>query len=155
MARRMTEEFVTRTLLAWLRLRSWDILSFDYPHSGTGCVLRPVSVTSQISKNVGNLIPDIVAHKDGKTVIFENKVKFFQEDIEALLLMRDSTLYDSAIKNLHRSAIYSDLYVGVGLSSLPKNVVELHRQESLLDFAFVIHADLQVEKVLEKGSIFT
>ena len=151
----MTEEFVTRTLLTWLRFRSWNILSFDYPHSGTGYVLRPISIASQMSKNVGNLIPDIVANKNGITVIFENKVSFFSEDIEALFLMKDSKVYDSAIQNLHGNTTYSELRVGVGLASLPKNIVELHRHKSSLDFAFVIHADRKVEVVFDQRLIFT
>lgn len=73
----MTEEIVTRSILAHLMKCGWRILSFDFPQSGTGRSLHPAG--SQ-SKNQGVLIPDIIAVKEDVGIYMENKDHYYPED---------------------------------------------------------------------------
>lgn len=73
----MTEENVTRSILSYLIERGWKIVAFDFPQSGTGRSLHP---SGSASKNAGDIIPDVVALKDGVSVYMENKDHYFPED---------------------------------------------------------------------------
>lgn len=155
MAGRLTEEVITRTILSWLKSSGWTLLSFDYPQSGTGYPLRPSRNTVGTSKNLGTLIPDVVAFKNQVTVFFENKVKFFQGDIDALVTLRGGGPYEHSIKSLHGDLVSHQSFFGVGLESTPYNVKKLTGAVSCLDFAVLVSADLTVEVLLDQKSIFT
>jgi hypothetical protein len=65
----MKEELVTKTILKWLEANQWQIISYDFPQSGTGTVLRP-HLEQKPSKNKGSFIPDVVAIKKWVLFIF-------------------------------------------------------------------------------------
>jgi hypothetical protein len=74
--RRLNEEDITLSLMKFLRAEGWIILSFDYPGSGTGDLLRdPLSN----SKSAG-WKPDIIAHFDGDVLLIETKPKYNKTD---------------------------------------------------------------------------
>ena len=54
----MNEEFVTKSIIYYLKSNGWNIFSFDYPQSGTGYLIHP---NSRFHKNKEAVIPDIIA----------------------------------------------------------------------------------------------
>lgn len=154
MAGRMTEEIITRTILNWLKIDGWLILSFDYPQSGTGYALRPDGDGLKGSKNLGTLIPDVIAVKNEVTIFFENKVFFFQGDIDALLSLREDAAYAPAIRTLHQNQPTHRSMVGVGLLHTPSNIEKLFNVEQFLDFAVAIGPNSNVKVLLDRNAIF-
>ncbi len=140
----MTEERVTRRMLSWLKDRGWIIVTYDYPQSGTGYSLHSINRTDR-SKNDGVIIPDIVATKGGSALFFENKVQFSMVDIEAIVLLKDSGLYDDSIARLLKQfAPINEIKFGFTLKDSPNNLKKLREHQSIFDFAFLVNEDLVV-----------
>ena len=79
MERRITEEQMTKAIIDWLEINSWEIICFDFPQSGTGVSLH-LNNELRITKNKGAFIPDIVAIKNENVIFFENKDRFVIND---------------------------------------------------------------------------
>lgn len=110
----MTEEQLTITLLDFLESKGWEIISFDFPGSGTGRVLHPTSISNP-SKTKGGIIPDIVAIKNGVCLFFENKDHYFQQDFQKQNSLKTDISYKNAITNLTKGKSVSKYYFGIGL----------------------------------------
>lgn len=93
----MTEEMVTKGILAFLMSRGWKIVSFDYPQSGTGRALHP---RGSLSKTEGVLIPDIVAVKDGVSIYLENKDHYYHDDFLKVASVLNKKDYAEAFGNV-------------------------------------------------------
>ena len=151
MERRLTEERITRRLLKWLIEKGWQILSYDYPQSGTGLALHSKD-RAMGSKNIGAIIPDIIAVKAGIVLFFENKVDFNIIDIEALTLLKHSGLYDLSIQELLKIiGPVEHMYFGIALKNSPKNKDKICKNEEMLDFALLVDDDLSVNKFFDRG----
>ena len=138
-------------MLSWLKDNGWEIVSYDYPQSGTGYSLHSKS-RSGGSKNSGIIIPDIVAVKQDTAIFFENKVDFNLVDIEAISILRGSRLYDDSISTLLKPFNEAKkIAFGIALKETPNNLKKITEYQSSLDFAFLVSQDLAINLCL--GSI--
>lgn len=131
MARRIKEELVTKSILVWLQSCGWEIVSFDFPQSGTGRVLHSNDRGSHKSKK--SFIPDIVAIKMGTVIFMENKDQFVLSDFEKLHDIKTYQTHSQSIKSLLSAYNVSDIYFGAGfpvlndfsfISFIPNNYVD-------------------------------
>ncbi len=101
MERLITEEFVTKHLIDFLKACGFTIFSYDFPQSGTGYAIRPNrDEANQSHKNLSIWIPDIIAFKDNYLCFFENKPVYSKSDIEKILFIKNSSLYTQKIDKL-------------------------------------------------------
>ena len=144
MAGRVTEEQLTKAILNWLGEHSWEVVSFDFPQSGTGSILHPDNRAEQ-TKNKNSIIPDIVAIRGENVVLFENKDRFVLADIEKVKNIKTSHIYDNAIKKLLNNYDYKNVYYGVGLPDDTTSTHKIKGHEDELDF--VVQTDGNSVKV--------
>lgn len=109
----MTEENVTILVIKSLKKAGWKIISFDYPQSGTGKLIKPDSE----SKNLGGFIPDIVSFKDGVVLFWENKDRFVYEDFVKIKTIKGSNNFQKPIQSFLSGYKYNYIYYGI---SIPK-----------------------------------
>jgi len=154
MARRLTEEQITKTIISWLTKLGWKLLCFDFPQSGTGISLHP-NTELRTTKNRGAIIPDVVAIKDKVVVFFENKDRFVLEDFVKVDELKQTTDYSIAIQKLLKGLKYSKIYYGVGLPDTTHT--ENMTQENLtkIDFAIFVTIDNKVSIKYQKVTIFS
>jgi len=127
----MTEEQVTKTILTALILNNWDIISYDFPQSGTGMILRPNSVVSE--KNKGGIIPDIIAIKDGTCLFFENKQNIALSDFHKTSALITNNQFTNDISSLLCGYDVTKIYYGIGFPSDKWNKTA-EENTSLVDF---------------------
>ena len=131
-------------MLSWLKDEGWTIVSYDYPQSGTGYSLHSRDRVDG-SKNIGAIIPDIVAARNGTAIFFENKVDFNIIDIESIASLKRSGLYDESISALLKPfGPIAAIRFGVTLKDNPKNLDKILKHQSSLDFAFLVGTSLEV-----------
>ena len=136
MARRMTEEQVTKAVIKWLMREGWTIIAFDFPQSGTG---RALHQNNTDSKTEGIWIPDIVAHKSNTLVFFENKSQFVHRDFEKVAGLKQTSIYSNAIAEITVGYPFNKIYYGVGFYS---SAVDIDKANSDLDMVdFVVFAE--------------
>lgn len=111
----ITEEQVTKNILKWLIENNWEIVTYDFPQSGTGKYLHPnKSVRQNKTKNNKAFIPDIVAVKNSNAIFFENKNRFFLDDFIKLKDIKESNDYSISIHNLLKTYNITNIYFGIG-----------------------------------------
>ena len=86
---KVTEEQVTKKIMAELDELGFDIIAFDFPQSGTGVLLHPEK--SELPKI--NL--DIIAIKEDKLYLFENKDRYYPKDFTKLSSFKENIIYYS------------------------------------------------------------
>lgn len=128
----MSEEVITIEFIRILKLIGWDIISFDFPQSGTGLELRP---NNSIEKNLGMIKPDIIAQKDGIVLITENKVNYYKKDIDKLNNLRETDDYSNDLRNIIPSYNTSKIYYGVILKLTNNNKLKLDKIKDKIDFS--------------------
>ena len=138
MERRMTEEQVTKAIIRWLVAAGWEILSFDYPQSGTGRALHPVG---SLAKTDGSIIPDIIAHKSHRLIFFEDKSQYTHSDFEKIERLRHTDAYNYAIAELAGQRIYTQTYFGIGFQSESSQVGKSCKDWTMADFLVTVSAD--------------
>ncbi|MCL2563197.1 MAG: hypothetical protein FWE08_04085 [Oscillospiraceae bacterium] len=138
----MTEEQVTKAILAFLTDNGWNIVTFDFPQSGSGKLLRPNNNVSE--KNKGGLIPDIVAVKGGVCLFIENKDKLVVSDFRKVASLISDNQYTNDIAALLANYIVHKIYYGVGFPSDKWNK-NAAANASLVDFVMGVRADKSVE----------
>lgn len=131
MARRLTEEQVTKSLLRWLIRNNWTIIAFDFPQSGTGRCLHPNNTDS---KTDGIWIPDIVAHRENNLVFFENKDKFMYSDVEKVIWLKKTKNYLVAIHEITQNYNYDNIYYGIGFPHDQNNINKAEPYLEKVDF---------------------
>lgn len=136
MARRIKEEQVTKNILKWLQSKSWEIVCYDFPQSGTGRVLHP---DNTVSKTDGAIIPDIVAIKDKTVVVFENKDRFVLEDFEKINKIRQTTMYDQSFRILLKKYAYNKIMYGNGMPYTTNNESKSLEYIHLTDFVVFVN----------------
>ena len=127
----MREEQVTKAILKWLTENDWQIVCFDFPQSGTGILLHPNSARSE--KNKDGFIPDIVAVKDGISLFFENKDRFYYPDYQKINNLIVSDEYSISINELLRPYNVNEIYYGIGLPT-HKHSKRSEEARHLVDF---------------------
>lgn len=130
----MSEEIITIEFIRILKSLDWDIISFDFPQSGTGLELRP---NNSIEKNLGMIKPDIIAKKDGIVIITENKVNYYSKDIDKLNNLRDTDEYSDDLRNIIPSFEYANVYYGAILSMTSNNKLRLDKVKNKIDFSIL------------------
>lgn len=80
----MKEEQVTKKIMSELVNKGFTIKAFDYPQSGTGVILYARN------KKLPKINLDIIAVKDDKLWVFENKDRFYKKDFEKLKFLREN-----------------------------------------------------------------
>lgn len=127
----MTEERVTNIILSHLDKIEWQIVCFDFPQSGTGCMLHPDD--GEPSKNSDSIIPDIVAVKDGICLFFENKDRFYKPDYEKCNSLITHNRYTNDIAKLLDGYSVRQIYYGIGLPTV-KHTPNAAKSANLVDF---------------------
>ncbi|MEW6067316.1 MAG: hypothetical protein AB1610_03350 [Nitrospirota bacterium] len=133
------------------RLDSIEILSYDFPQSGTGISLQPNQAFRQPeTKNEGVIIPDIIAFKDGIGLISENKPYFEKQDIDKLEKIRDG-IYSESLNKVFRDRQINKLVLGIVLPNILTEISKAQDYFVRIDFVFVINAigSCDVEYLLE------
>lgn len=151
MARRIREENVTKAILAWLEQRSWEIVCFDFPQSGTGRVLHANDRAG--IKNKDTIIPDIIAIKEHTVVFFENKDRFYLPDFVKIENIRVNNNYSKALEELLSEYTYHDIYYGIGLPISDENKQKVKENINKVDF--IVDSDgLEVAVNFQRKRIF-
>lgn len=131
----MTEEQLTKHILKWLIASKWEIISFDFPQSGTGIMLH--SNTESNHKNKKGIIPDIITVKDNICLFFENKDRFYYQDFEKQNELITGDEYKDSINRILKNYYINNIYYGIGLPSKIKedNLIE---NKDLVDFIVTV-----------------
>lgn len=146
----MTEETVTKAILAWLIQVNWEIVCFDFPQSGTGHFLHPNQATSE--KNKGAINPDIVAVRGEDCVFFENKDRFYCFDFEKQNALIHGHDYSIAIGKLLSGYSITNIYYGIGLPAM-KYSKKTKDTEHLVDFVVGVEEDMEISILYNPKSI--
>ncbi|MBE6060273.1 MAG: hypothetical protein E7215_08895 [Clostridium sulfidigenes] len=130
----MSEENITIELVRILRGLGWDIISFDFPQSGTGLDLKP---NDSNEKNKDNYKPDIIVAKDGIALITENKVNYYEYDITKLNTLRETEIYSNSLDAILSPYNVELVYYGAALKLNKKNKEKLDNKKSKIDFSLL------------------
>ncbi len=153
MARRITEEKLTKTILDWLESNDWEIVAYDFPQSGTGILLHSQNKEKN-SKNKGGFIPDIVAIKNKIVVIFENKDRFVFEDYNKINYLKNTTDYNDSITKLLSGFSFKNIYYGIGLPTSKINKQKDKANWTLIDFTIMVNQQIRVEIIYDPEELF-
>lgn len=151
MERCLTEERVTKSLIKWLIVNNWTIISFDYPQSGTGRALHP---NEEVSKTEGIIIPDIVAHKGDKVIFFENKNRFVLADYEKVENLRLNNNYSRSIRLLTSHYPHKSILYGIGQPYKVDWNKKAIKNSGMVDFVVAVNADGTVIVLYDPSLIF-
>lgn len=136
----MTEEQVTKAILKWLKDSEWQIVCFDFPQSGTGKMLHP---NNSCQKNLGSIIPDIVAVKNKICLFFENKDRFYYPDYEKQNRLKEHNDYSNDINDLLKGYEIEQIYYGIGLPTKKHNA-NSEEASNLVDFIIGVYDDKSI-----------
>ncbi len=153
MERRITEEQVTKAILNWLESNNWQIITFDFPQSGTGYSLHP-NEDLRTTKNKGAFIPDIVAIKNETVVFFENKDRFVLSDFLKVEELKTTQDFKNSIEKLLKDFTFSKLFYGVGLAHTDKTELKTNKNLVKIDFAVFLHQDNSIKVTFDNHDIF-
>jgi hypothetical protein len=140
----MKEEIVTITILNWLKSNGWQIVSFDFPQSGTGISLHPNIEIREKTKNKGTIIFDIISNKENASLFFENKDHFALSDFNKLHYIKSSNDYSNSIKDVLQKFPTKNCYFGIGLPNSNHLEDKLSCYLHLIDFLFFINEDMEI-----------
>lgn len=140
------EEFITKAILTFLKAKKYNIISFDFPQSGTGILLH-----SDVSRDKNKGIkPDVIASKGELMIVMENKNKYWREDFEKLHKLKIGADYTSDLKKLQSKCNTAFLKVGVGIPN-SKNVVKKALETAyLIDFIISVDEEGKCEVIFGK-----
>lgn len=153
MARRITEEKLTKAILNWLEANNWEIICYDFPQSGTGILIH-ANAKKASNKNKGGFIPDIVAYKDNIVVFFENKDRFVLEDYQKVNFLRNTNNYAYSIAKLLIDFPIQKIYYGIGIPNSKYNQQKDKKYWELVDFTIMINLEFSIEVIYDPNSIF-
>lgn len=153
MERRITEEQVTKAILNWLESNGWQIITFDFPQSGTGYSLHP-NEELRTTKNKGAIIPDIVAIKNEIVVFFENKDRFVFSDFAKVEELKTTQGYTNSINKLLQGFSYLNIFYGVGLPHSNKTEQKINENKEKVDFVIYLHQDNTISVTFDNNEIF-
>lgn len=140
----MREEKVTVSILKWLEKNEWEIISYDFPQSGTGILLHK-NKTSNIQKNKGGIIPDIIARKANTVLFFENKDRFFKDDFIKIQNLRTNNEYTNSISKILGPLNYLNIFFGVGIPEIQSEINKCVELRDKIDFLLSVKSDFQIK----------
>ena len=153
MARRLTEENITKFIISWLEAAGWEIICFDLPQSGTGKVIHP-NRCKKGSKNKDSIIPDIVAVRDTDAIFFENKGKFFISDFEKINTLRTTDGYSTDISRLFYEYDIRKISYGIGGSDSSSFISKAKENIHLVDFFISVSDRGEVSVIFDSDKVF-
>ena len=130
----ISEEKVTINIIKWLKENDWGIICYDFPQSGTGIMLHP-NQRDVDDKNKNGIIPDIIAIKDEKAVLFENKNRFYLNDFHKINELRINNQYSH---DLHLMVGNKHIAYGVGLPNYKNNIKKAKNHLDMIDFLVLV-----------------
>lgn len=133
----MSEEEVTNSIMDWLESCGWEIVSFDFPQSGTGRTLHPNPDVREYTKNKRGIIPDIVAIRNGIAAFFENKDRYEHSDFEKVQMLRENDGYSDAIDALLSGHEVQNISYGVGGPDKKAFIDRATQSREMVDFIVV------------------
>lgn len=142
---KMSEEQVTKQILAWLLENEWKIVSFDFPQSGTGKYLHPNERLNE-TKNEKAFIPDIVAVKGGNAIFFENKNRFYLDDFVKLNDIKTIGSYSNSIEKLLRKYAVDNIFFGIGAVKNVEFQSKAKIYYAYVDFIVLVDDKIYIEK---------
>lgn len=134
----MKEETITTKLVEHLETNGWDVISFDFPQSGTGTLLKKNGVVKE--KNKHSITPDIIALKSDVLLFMENKSWFSKKDVEKLLAVRRDDYSDDLPRHFPNLK-FKKITIGVGLSDTENNSNKLKKEGGELDLHILLGKD--------------
>ena len=140
----MREEKVTISILKWLEKNDWEIISYDFPQSGTGILLHKNSISGH-HKNKGGIIPDIIAKKSNTVVYFENKDRYYADDFTKIQDLKVKKEYSEALTNLLGSLTQITIYFGIGIPALPSEIKKCLLSSEKIDFLISVKDNYSIE----------
>lgn len=136
---KMNEEFITKSFIKFLMDKGWEILSYDFPQSGTGVSLHLNQIFRQPkTKNEGMITPDIIAFKEGIGLISENKLYFEKQDIDKLEKLRRG-VYSEGLNKVFQERQVKKLIFGIILPNIPNEVSKAQDYLAKVDFIFIVN----------------
>ncbi len=132
----MREEVITKFAIQALTSMGWRVLAYDFPQSGSTFRLRATSVIDGGSKNQGNIIPDVVAHKGRTVIIVETKPQEDRSDVVKLLELRDQwSDHAASLRVLIEPEAYDNVRFGICIGLAEQAIP---RMSFALDLDFVL-----------------
>ena len=140
----MREEKVTISILKWLEKNNWNIISYDFPQSGTGVLLHKNSV-SRNQKNKDGVIADIIAKKSNVVAYFENKDRYYEDDFIKINNLKNQNEYSKSLTKLLGPLTNLNIYYGVGIHSAPSQIKKCLKSKYKIDFLISVHDNYKIE----------
>lgn len=134
----MTEEQVTKFIMRWLVADGWEIVSYDFPQSGTGRSLHP---SNAVGRNLYTVIPDIIAYREGTVLVMEDKDRFVKSDFEKQHFIKTSGIYDKALMELLGQREVNRVAYGIGLPQTDSNAQKAHLLLDMVDVVLLVGND--------------
>ena len=131
----MNEEFITKSIITYLKNQGWNIFSFDFPQSGTGFLIHP---NNRLNKNKKAQIPDIIANKEDICIIMENKDHFSFDDFLKLYDLKTNDIYQNDLNRLKRRLKFSKILYGVGLPNNKNILDKILENKRYIDFCYLV-----------------
>lgn len=141
----MKEEFVTKSIINYLKVNCWNIFAFDYPQSGTGFLIHP---NDRLHKNKDAIIPDIIANKKSTCIIMENKPYYYKNDFFKLDNLKNDTKYSNDLNSILKQLNCKNIKYGIGLPE--KDFLQKRSEEhlELVDFIITVDDSMNCKKYL-------
>lgn len=131
----MNEEFVTKSIIYYLKKNDWNIFAFDYPQSGTGFLIHP---NDRMEKNKESIIPDIIANKKFTCIIMENKSYYYEKDFIKLNNLKNDVSYVNDLSNILKRLNCKEIKYGIGLPEKDFIKNKSIKDISLIDFIITV-----------------
>lgn len=139
----ITEERITKAILKWLKKNSWEIISFDFPQSGTGIILHENFSNKYGNKNKGSIIPDIICVKNETCLFFENKDRFYKMDFIKQNTLKTNNTYTDSINSLLSNYCINKILYGIGMPYEPNNL-GIDKEKYLVDFVVMVKENNEI-----------
>ncbi len=136
----MREEYVTLKICKYIKSQFGNVIAFDFPGGGRRTTLH-MNYEFRVGKNFGIVVPDIVATIDGKLLFMENKVGYFEPDVNILCQLKFGEKYTDAINAIackEGIAQSTPIFIGVGLENTSKNLEKIRPHFKDLDFVLFV-----------------
>ena len=114
----VSEEQVTRAILKWLAKSGWTILDYDFPGGGTGRKFHVFD--DSYSKTKGIVVPDIIAIRGDRVIVFENKSVDTLSDYDKLSRLKANEGFIELLRNAYPDKRVESLVMCIGYSGQPK-----------------------------------
>lgn len=94
----VSEEFVTKTVISYLRENNWILLDYDFPGGGSG---RSFKTTETKGKNKGTVIIDIIAVKEEVLLCLESKRIDTLSDYKKIQNLSQNSVFINNVKKTY------------------------------------------------------